>query len=1015
MKRKSSFSMRTAALAAVVAVAGFIGVDVSPVARAQTRSTAEETIPSFDELLAHKVALKPELVGVHPRVFVTRAGLDALRERSKTTHRAQWTKVLANLPALQGPPPPPPGPQARRSQNNAAFAIAGVSLAYAVEREAKYLDAAKAWTLAAIDYEPWGYTYNKPNVDLAAGHLLYAIGWAYDLLYDEWTEDERARIRASLERHATLVYDYFAPAKPGESRKRFNFTQNHDFIPTAGLAVTALALMGESKDAEKWAVLARAHHHRAGQLLSPDGYYYESMEYWIFSTPWLVHFLDAWEHATGESLWSRDVFRNWKHYLAHVLMPDGQTVFDFGDIWEGAKTRARQGEDYARAYPGGTLQSNFNHMWRVASRLRDPEAQAVAERYASFGHSNLEEYWTLLWRDPSLKPAPMSAIPLARHFEDSGVYFQRSSWGMDALAFAYKASPPEGHRVTRLLSRIPEWRLSSGHAHPDAGSFIVWAHGAYLTGDTGYAGIPSSRNHNTLTIGGVGQGVEDNHDVFRSIPQEQLAKIRISSVKRDGERVTIESDIGSAYPTKAGLRSARRTFTFDGATTFGVTDRVALSEPGNVEWRLQSDEPFAATSTPFKTGRANGPTLDVSFRSPSSFTFATERGQIKTPGPPGSIETGPVEERGHVLVASTKSTATNVSIDATLVVRPPKQATKDEIVKTMTSVADWQLANPSRHRTWAWHQAPFWASLDVLAPLVPNGATYLEAIRKNAEANEWKPGPDLFHADDLAITQSYFLLHRRDPQKDPKQIAGALERFDLMLQQPFDRPLLFDQKMTSLEWNWCDALFMAPPAMALATAATGDRRYLDQMDRLFWKTTDYLFDKDESLYYRDSRYFDTREPNGRKTFWSRGNGWVIAGIARVLQYAPHDFASRPKYVELFKAMAKKVATLQGPDGYWRTSLLDPDALPLPETSGTGFYTYALAWGVNEGLLDRATYEPVILRGWQALARAVHTDGKLGYVQPVGAAPGATTAEMTEIYGAGALILAGSEVVKLLGR
>jgi len=241
----------------------------------------QEVVPTFDELLAHKVALKPDLVGVHPRVFVTKAGIDTLRERARTTHRAEWSKVIANIAAMKGAPPPPPGPQERRSQNNVAFAIVEVSLASVVEKKPEYLAAARAWTLAAIDYEPWGYTYNKPNTDLAAGHLLYAIGWAYDLLYDDFTPAERARIRTSLERHAGLVYDAFA-LKP---KRTLRFTQNHDFIPTAGLAVTALALMGESKDAERWASLARAHHHRTGQLLSPDGYYYEGMEYWIFSTP----------------------------------------------------------------------------------------------------------------------------------------------------------------------------------------------------------------------------------------------------------------------------------------------------------------------------------------------------------------------------------------------------------------------------------------------------------------------------------------------------------------------------------------------------------------------------------------------------------------------------------------------------------------------------------------------------------------------------------------------------------
>src|SRR6266851_4195243 len=114
---------------------------------------------------------------------------------------------------MKGDPPKPPGPQERRAQNTVAYAIAEVSLAYAIERKPEYLDAARRWTLAATDYQPWGYAYNLPNVDLAAGHLLYAIGWAYDLLYHDLTEAERQRIRSSLERHAGLVYDHFASKK----------------------------------------------------------------------------------------------------------------------------------------------------------------------------------------------------------------------------------------------------------------------------------------------------------------------------------------------------------------------------------------------------------------------------------------------------------------------------------------------------------------------------------------------------------------------------------------------------------------------------------------------------------------------------------------------------------------------------------------------------------------------------------------------------------------------------------
>jgi rhamnogalacturonyl hydrolase YesR len=349
---------------------------------------------------------------------------------------------------------------------------------------------------------------------------------------------------------------------------------------------------------------------------------------------------------------------------------------------------------------------------------------------------------------------------------------------------------------------------------------------------------------------------------------------------------------------------------------------------------------------------------------------------------------------------------------------PQARALSDEIqreavVQAMTVVAEWQLANPSEHKPYEWHVAPFWASLVAFAPLSEDRDRYLAAVRRNGAANEWEPGPRPFLADDHAITQSYFLLY--NIERDQRMIAPALARFDEMLRTSFDESLEFSSEKTSREWVWCDALFMSPPALALATQATGNRRYADLMNRLWWKTTDYLYDQEEHLYYRDSRFFSQRESNGRKVFWSRGNGWVLAGLARVLQYLPADYPSRRRFVALFQAMSQTISGLQGADGYWRSSLLDPDSRPGPETSGTGFYTYALAWGVNEGLLDRATYEPVVRKGWSALVRAVQPSGMLGYVQRVGDRPGETGPERTEIYGAGAFLLAGTEVYRLALR
>lgn len=623
-------------------------------------ASAQDVIPTFDSLLAHKVVLKPELVGVHPRVFVTAAEIEQARERSKTTHTAEWARARAQLVALTQAPPPPPGPQERRSQNNVALALTGVSVAWAIDRDPAALRAAQAYTLAAIDYEPWGYTTNKPNTDLAAGHLLYAIGLAYDLLYDQFTPAERARIRASLERHAELVYEAFAP----KAGRRHEFTQNHDFIPTAGLAVTALALMGESPRAEAWAALARAHHHRAGQLLSPDGYYYEGMEYWIFSATWLVHFLDAWEHTTGESLWDRGQFRNWKYYLAHSILPDGQTVFDFGDIWQGSLTRAKQGDDYAREYPTGTLKSNYNVLYRVAARFKDPETQAVAARLEGFRHTNQEEWWSLFWRDATLTASPMSAIPLTHHFDDMGVVVHRTSWEADATAVAFKAGPPEGHRVTRLLSKVPEWRLSSGHAQPDAASFIIWARGRYLTGDTGYAGQPQARHHNTITVGGVGQGDEGDHDVWQKMDQAVLDRIRITAVTSTPGALRVEADAAAAYPAAAGLTTFHRTFTVTGTDQFSVSDSIATREPRTIEWYLHSDAAIEQVGDGYRVGGGPSP-LAFRLTAPEGSRIATEPTVLTAPGQPGAITTGPQERRGYHLVLRTPASATT-SISAVL-------------------------------------------------------------------------------------------------------------------------------------------------------------------------------------------------------------------------------------------------------------------------------------------------------------------------------------------------------------
>jgi len=333
-----------------------------------------------------------------------------------------------------------------------------------------------------------------------------------------------------------------------------------------------------------------------------------------------------------------------------------------------------------------------------------------------------------------------------------------------------------------------------------------------------------------------------------------------------------------------------------------------------------------------------------------------------------------------------------------------------EILAVMERAADWQLANPSKHKPTDWTQGAMYAGMMALDQ-ISSSPRFREAMVRMGEANQWQLGPRKYHADDHIVGQTYVELWQRS--KDPKMIAPLRERFDAILASPRDFATLdFKQKGIGDLWSWCDALFMAPPAWARLSAATGEKRYVDFAVTNWWRTSDYLYDATEHLYYRDSTYFTKREANGAKVFWSRGNGWVMGGLVRMLQYLPKDHPARARFETQFKEMAEKVITCQQPDGLWRASLLDPASFPLQETSGSGFYTYALAWGVNQGLLDRARYEPVVRRAWAALVGCVAADGKLTHVQPIGADPKHFPADATEVYGVGAFLLAGSELYRL---
>ena len=354
-------------------------------------------------------------------------------------------------------------------------------------------------------------------------------------------------------------------------------------------------------------------------------------------------------------------------------------------------------------------------------------------------------------------------------------------------------------------------------------------------------------------------------------------------------------------------------------------------------------------------------------------------------------------------IAPTTASSTALSSDIT----------PSAILVATKKAADWQLVHPSpslqRNGEKAWTYGAFYAGVMALSRIADT-PKYHDAMVDTGRKFNWEPAPRRYHADDHCVSQMYLELYLQD--HDPAMLGPTKERFDWILEHPATNSLDFKARNATDRWSWCDALFMGPTVWVRVFKATNDKKYIEFMDREWWATSSFLYDTNEHLYFRDSTYFDKREANGKKIFWSRGNGWVLAGLARVLEVMPADYPSRSRYETQFKEMSAKIASLQQDDGLWRSSLLDPESYPLKETSGSGFYTFGLAWGINHGLLDRAKYEPVVRKAWKGLVDCVTPEGKLEHVQPVGADPKHFEATYSEVYGTGAFLLAGSEMYRL---
>jgi len=324
-----------------------------------------------------------------------------------------------------------------------------------------------------------------------------------------------------------------------------------------------------------------------------------------------------------------------------------------------------------------------------------------------------------------------------------------------------------------------------------------------------------------------------------------------------------------------------------------------------------------------------------------------------------------------------------------------------DIDRALRKVADWQLARTTPHFDRIWTSSVLYSGF-MAASSATGDAKYRDAMLAMSEKFEWKlrtPYPD---ADNISVAQTYLELYQRDPS--PERIASTRAELETLIDLKTMRP-----GHTRLPWWWCDALFMAPPVWAKMYRITGERRYLDYIHTQWQATYDQLYDQEEHLYARDASYKDKREPNGKKVFWSRGEGWVLGGLARTIDFIPDNDPKKLFYVTQLRQMSARLAQLQGKDGLWHAGLLDPASYPLPEISGSALFVYGMAYGVNRGYLDAATYRPVIEKAWAGILKNIYADGRLGGIQQTGAEPAYYLPASSYNYGVGGFLLAAAEL------
>lgn len=364
---------------------------------------------------------------------------------------------------------------------------------------------------------------------------------------------------------------------------------------------------------------------------------------------------------------------------------------------------------------------------------------------------------------------------------------------------------------------------------------------------------------------------------------------------------------------------------------------------------------------------------------------------------------------------------------------------KSFIISICNKVNDYQYSHPWRESDDNWIRGTYYTG--VMAIYQATGdKKFLEQCDYLGKDQNWQipslePNSSGSGVNLLTFAQTW--LESYMVNKNDSKITFIIDHLeDSAIKNPVSNPL---------EWyyengrRYVDGLFTGPPALAMLYSITKDKKYLNWMDACFWDVYGALFDLKEGLFYRDIRYMPgyigkigesdimpdsiiyeearkshiyQKTKTDKKVIWSRGNGWAIAGLARILKYLPVDYANYERYKAVYSKMALELKKRQQQDGFWYPNLVDPNDYGIKESSGTGFFTYSIAWGINNGILSREEFLPVVKKSWTALISVVSDEGKVEWGQLVGSSPFKIEQEDSHEYVTGTFLLAASEIYKL---